>query len=263
VLIALNPEESWDYSIEIPEDHFIGMDWYHPHLHGTVNVQVASGAAGQLMILAPHDLPDLDKFDPKEEPFHTFAINTFGIQQESRPGSPDDPLNTADSSVVVPAGTPLEPLGTEDGETVYQLSDAPFMGYNAKPAIYDPAKPLGNPPPNQTFYYGGGPLAEPSENVIHTVNGQYNPTLEITTGEWNLFSFNNMSSNAFHVIQVVKDTGTELVPQEVTLVALDGDAVGVVASNRAETDELYHVRQITYDIKPYLTGTNLYFVVTI
>jgi hypothetical protein len=112
------------------------------------------------------------------------------------------------------------------------------MGYNAKPAIYDPAKPLGNPPPNQTFYYGGGPLGEPSENVIHTVNGQYNPTLEITTGEWNLFSFNNMSSNTFHVVQVVKDTGTELVPQEVTLVALDGDAVGVVASNRAETDEL-------------------------
>jgi hypothetical protein len=25
----------------------------------------------------------------------------------------------------------------------------------------------------------------------------------------------------------------------------------------------YHVRQITYDIKPYLTGTNLYFIVTI
>jgi lipopolysaccharide biosynthesis glycosyltransferase len=27
--------------------------------------------------------------------------------------------------------------------------------------------------------------------------------------------------------------------------------------------ELYHVRQITYDIKPYITGTNLYFIVTI
>jgi hypothetical protein len=27
--------------------------------------------------------------------------------------------------------------------------------------------------------------------------------------------------------------------------------------------QLYHVRQITYDIKPYITGTNLYFIVTI
>jgi transposase len=28
-------------------------------------------------------------------------------------------------------------------------------------------------------------------------------------------------------------------------------------------EELYYVRQITYDIKPYLTRTNLYFIVTI
>ncbi|ARV57818.1 copper oxidase [Nostocales cyanobacterium HT-58-2] len=236
VLTAVKPGERSDISIKIPDDHFIGLDWYHPHLHGQVNEQVSSGLGGQLLILAPHDLPDLDKFDPTKESGYTFALNTFGIQQINRQGQVGDPLNQ-DPTKSLPAGTPLEVLDqTSDGKKIYELSDAPFMGYNGKPLIYDSTKPTGNPP--NSFEYGGGQQAEPLENVIHTVNGQYNPTLELKTGEWNLFSFTNMNSNAFHVLQLVKDTGTELIPQEVTLVSLDGDASGVVPSNRREVTEL-------------------------
>ncbi|MFB2878763.1 multicopper oxidase domain-containing protein [Floridanema aerugineum] len=237
VLQAVNPGESWNQIIQIPDNHFIGPDWYHPHLHGLTNEQVSSGLAGQLLLTAPYNLPDLDKFNPKERPFHFMALNTFGVQQVNRQGSPTDPLNQ-NPTIALPAGTPLQVLGTENGQPVYELSDAVFMGYNAKPIseAYDPTRPTGGAP--GIFSYGGGPLAEPVENVIHTVNGQYNPTIEVKTGEWNLFAFTNMNSNAFHIIQLFKEEGDNLIPQEVTLVAIDGDAAGAVASNSRKISEL-------------------------
>lgn len=237
VILPVNPGESWPVSIKIPENHFIGPDWYHPHLHGLTNDQVASGLAGQLLLAPPNDLPDLEKWNPKERPMYFMALNTFGIQQIDREGKPDDPLNQ-DPSKSVPAGTPLKVLEeTENGEKVYELSDAVYMGYNGKTIAYDPKKPTGDPS-QSLFEYGSGGFAEAAENVIHTINGQYNPTLELKTGEWDVFSFTNMNSNAFHIVQLVKDDGEKLIPQEVSLVALDGDASGVVADNRREVTEL-------------------------
>ena len=229
VLTSIAPGETWPIEIKIPDDHFIGPMWYHPHLHGDVNVQVASGLAGMLIFNPPHDLPDLDKWNPKEESMHFLAINSFGIQQVDREGKPDDPLNQ-NSEQSVPAGTPLEVLGeTENGEKIYELSDAVYIGFNGKPESHDPQNPT---------EYGSGVLSEPVENVIHTVNGQYNPTLELETGAWNTFSFANTSTNSFHVVQLVKQEGDRLIPQEVNLVAIDGDSSGVVEDIRREITEL-------------------------
>ncbi|BAY62544.1 multicopper oxidase type 2 [Calothrix brevissima NIES-22] len=237
VLLAIEPEDSWDYSITIPDNHAIGTNWYHPHLHGLTNEQVASGLAGQLLVLPPETLPDLNLWNPKEQSMHFMALNTFGIQQINRPGSATDPLNQ--SNAPLPAGTPLAVELDANGNPIYTLSDAVFTGYNALPAVYSPANPLGNPPPNLTFPYGGGVLAEPVENVIHTVNGQYNPTLELTTGEWNVFGFTNMNTNAFHNIQLVKlEADGSLTPQAVRLIGTDGDLTGAVASNTEVVTEI-------------------------
>ncbi|MGB3207519.1 MAG: DUF4114 domain-containing protein [Crinalium sp.] len=241
VLVEVKPGESQNINIAIPDNQTIGTDWYHPHLHGQTTVQLGSGLAGQLIVAAPHDLADIDKANPKEVPAHYFAINSFGIQQQLREGKAGDPLNQ--SSTEVPAGTPIDNLGTEaDGDPVYQLSDAPFMGYNGKTAtgLYDPTQPTGDSskqPP--LFPYGGGPQEEPVENVIHTVNGQYNPTLKIPTGEWHTFSFTNMNPNAFHVLQVVKeDSQGNLTPQTTSLIGIDGDVSGTSADKRREIKEL-------------------------
>ena len=232
VLITVPPGESWYVEIEIPENHFIGPQWYHPHFHGETNEQVASGLGGYLLILPPSDLPDLDKFNIVTEPVSFMAINTFGIQQENRPSSPDDSLNQSpDPNFALPAGTPLQEL--EEG--VFSLSDAPFVGYNAKPVSYNPQAPTGS---DSSLAYGEGGLAEPTENVIHTVNGQYNPTIEASTGQWNLFGFANMSVNSFHVIQLIKvEADGTLTPQTVQLTAIDGDAAGVVEGIRREITE--------------------------
>ncbi|MFN8590121.1 MAG: multicopper oxidase domain-containing protein [Thermomicrobiales bacterium] len=42
--------QAYDVVIEIPDDHPAGTFWYHPHHHGSADVQISSGMAGALII---------------------------------------------------------------------------------------------------------------------------------------------------------------------------------------------------------------------
>lgn len=56
VFLVFDPGDSWTYDFEIPASHPQGLFWYHPHLDPYLNTQLASGAAGALIIgdiLAP------------------------------------------------------------------------------------------------------------------------------------------------------------------------------------------------------------------
>jgi FtsP/CotA-like multicopper oxidase with cupredoxin domain len=46
----MEPGQSYDIEIAIPSDHIPGTNWYHPHKHGSADVQIASGAVGALII---------------------------------------------------------------------------------------------------------------------------------------------------------------------------------------------------------------------
>jgi FtsP/CotA-like multicopper oxidase with cupredoxin domain len=50
VMIAAGPGDRLQYEVKIPTDHPAGTYWYHPHKHGSVTLQVASGMAGALII---------------------------------------------------------------------------------------------------------------------------------------------------------------------------------------------------------------------
>lgn len=50
VLLTIRPQVSFTYEYNIPIDHPAGTFWYHPHLHGSTAIQVASGMAGALII---------------------------------------------------------------------------------------------------------------------------------------------------------------------------------------------------------------------
>jgi L-ascorbate oxidase len=50
VLITIRPKVSFEYEYNIPATHPAGTFWYHPHLHGSTALQVASGMAGALII---------------------------------------------------------------------------------------------------------------------------------------------------------------------------------------------------------------------
>lgn len=50
VLVTLKPKVSFQYEYNIPFDHPAGTFWYHPHLHGSTALQVASGMAGTMIV---------------------------------------------------------------------------------------------------------------------------------------------------------------------------------------------------------------------
>ncbi|HEX2058643.1 MAG TPA: multicopper oxidase family protein [Actinomycetota bacterium] len=57
VLLAVPPQTTQPYHIEIPDDHPPGTYWYHAHGHGSTAVQVGSGMAGTIIIEDGDDVP--------------------------------------------------------------------------------------------------------------------------------------------------------------------------------------------------------------
>ena len=47
---SMEPGARYDIEIAIPEDHTRGTYWYHPHHHGSADVQITSGMAGVLIV---------------------------------------------------------------------------------------------------------------------------------------------------------------------------------------------------------------------
>jgi FtsP/CotA-like multicopper oxidase with cupredoxin domain len=50
VMRSMVPGEAYDIEIELPKDHTKGTYWYHPHHHGSADVQMASGMAGMIVV---------------------------------------------------------------------------------------------------------------------------------------------------------------------------------------------------------------------
>ncbi|HEY7068090.1 MAG TPA: multicopper oxidase family protein [Chloroflexota bacterium] len=55
VFREMEPGESYDIEIAIPADHTRGTYWYHPHAHGSADMQVASGMAGAVIVEGDFD----------------------------------------------------------------------------------------------------------------------------------------------------------------------------------------------------------------
>jgi FtsP/CotA-like multicopper oxidase with cupredoxin domain len=52
---SMEPGQSYDIEIAIPADHPRGTYWYHPHHHGSADVQMTSGMAGALIVEGDFD----------------------------------------------------------------------------------------------------------------------------------------------------------------------------------------------------------------
>lgn len=60
VLRTMEPGQAYQIEIRIPEDHPRGTYWYHPHHHGSADVQLSSGMAGALIIEdGPEQVPEV------------------------------------------------------------------------------------------------------------------------------------------------------------------------------------------------------------
>ncbi len=50
VMRSMTPGKAYDFEITLPADHTRGTYWYHPHHHGSADVQMASGIAGAIIV---------------------------------------------------------------------------------------------------------------------------------------------------------------------------------------------------------------------
>src|SRR5256885_7651778 len=55
VLRDMEPGQTYEIEVPIPASHPSGTFWYHPHKHGSANVQLASGMAGALILEGDFD----------------------------------------------------------------------------------------------------------------------------------------------------------------------------------------------------------------
>src|SRR5579862_3351936 len=49
-MIAIDPGHGFSYRFPVPSDHPCGLHWYHPHHHGSTDMQVSGGCAGLIVM---------------------------------------------------------------------------------------------------------------------------------------------------------------------------------------------------------------------
>ncbi|NUM53795.1 MAG: multicopper oxidase domain-containing protein [Candidatus Hydrogenedentes bacterium] len=97
VFLDIRPGEYFDFRFEIPKDHPAGTFWYHPHKHGSVALQMASGMSGALIVEGGLDgAPELAGVQEKVMVFQQLNlpddVDTNGVI-EITPGSIYKPGN--------------------------------------------------------------------------------------------------------------------------------------------------------------------------
>ncbi|UUX48514.1 multicopper oxidase domain-containing protein [Nisaea acidiphila] len=106
-------EGKFSYRYDLPDTHPVGTFWYHPHKHGSVSTQIATGMAGALIVRSDKDDKDFDQLLAErcgitEADERILVFTTSNYMTES--GRPDnavfDPLLYATSNKVSP-GCPV------------------------------------------------------------------------------------------------------------------------------------------------------------
>ena len=79
VLRDMEPGQSYEIEVPIPASHPPGTFWYHPHKHGSANVQVASGMAGALILEGDfEDVPEIARARDLTLLIQHLAFDRFG-----------------------------------------------------------------------------------------------------------------------------------------------------------------------------------------
>ncbi len=77
--IAVAPGTSRTYTFDLPPDQPSGLFWYHPHHHGSSDVEVSGGMAGLIIVKGPIDqVPEIAA--ARDIPI---AVQTIQVQQDA------------------------------------------------------------------------------------------------------------------------------------------------------------------------------------
>ena len=85
VFLEIQPQQTFTYEFTIPDDHESITAWYHPHLHGYVAEQLASGLAGLFIIRGKLDeIPAIKLAKEEFLVLQDFAVDDNGNLLDSR-----------------------------------------------------------------------------------------------------------------------------------------------------------------------------------
>jgi suppressor of ftsI len=86
IFLEVAPGKTQHFSVDIPKDHPLGTDWYHPHLHGLTYNQVSAGLSGMLIVeglqkLLPKQLQNIttQTFAMRDFPFDSLFTDTHNM----------------------------------------------------------------------------------------------------------------------------------------------------------------------------------------
>lgn len=92
---TIQPDQTFRYSFEIPDNDPPGLFWYHPHMHGFATTQITGGAAGALII------DGIEQMRPEAAglPERVLVIRQFSVRPP--PGAKTPPGPEDDDSAVL------------------------------------------------------------------------------------------------------------------------------------------------------------------
>jgi len=83
VMRAMVPGNAYDIEITLPSDHTRGTYWYHPHHHGSADVQVASGMAGAIIVEGDFaDVPEIAQARERVMLLAEVVFDAFGMVED-------------------------------------------------------------------------------------------------------------------------------------------------------------------------------------
>src|SRR5258707_216841 len=95
VMRSMAPGKSYDIEITLPADHTPGTYWYHPHHHGSADVQVASGMVRAIAVEG--DFADVPEIAQARE-------RVMLLPQDVGPGTCDRTACHSDEALESPTG---------------------------------------------------------------------------------------------------------------------------------------------------------------
>ncbi len=121
------PGKNRQHEVTIPMDHTNGIYWYHPHLHGSSNVQVSSGMFGAIIIRDPAD-KFITTTDIRERVIHVHKVT---LNKDGKTESFYDSVNS-DASAFLLNGAYQPTIVMRPGEVQnwHFINTASFYPFN-------------------------------------------------------------------------------------------------------------------------------------
>jgi suppressor of ftsI len=139
-MISVTSGQSLNYTFNLPADHPSGLYWYHPHYHGSADVQVVNGMAGLVLVKGPiDDVPEIAAARDELLAIQNLKLNPLNKAgtiwgQEPiayRPADQGGYSPTSKVELITANGLPIMTIDRRGGKPVANLDTPPI--YKMRP----------------------------------------------------------------------------------------------------------------------------------